>query len=247
MSIIWQDLVVLSILTSFVLFSFVAGSPHSTPQLSQAKGAGELDRYVYPLAPRHEAPEIVIDISESPESKAWAEAAKSLVKDWYPLALSMLSTQDFKRPEKITLIFKKEIDVPAYAGGDAITINAKWVAEHPDDLGMVVHELVHVLQRYPRNRANTGWLTEGIADYIRWWRYEPEGPRPRITENSKMTDGYRVTAYFLAWAGKKYDLRLVPALDAALRKGEDPMPVFEKHFGKGADVVWKEFVAAVHR
>ena len=137
--------------------------------------------------------------------------------------------------------------MPAYASGGSITINAKWITEHPDDLGMVIHELVHVLQQYPRNRANTGWLVEGIADYIRWWRYEPEAPRPRITEASKMTDGYRVTAYFLAWAGKRYDLRLVPGLDAALRKGEDPMPVFQKVCGKSAVEVWKEFVSATSR
>jgi hypothetical protein len=207
----------------------------------------DLSRHIYPLAPRSEAPPVLIDVTDSPESKQWAEAAKKLVEDWYPVVIALLSTQDYKKPNEIKLIFKKEINVPAYASGDGITINAKWIAEHPDDLGMVIHELVHVLQQYPRNRANTGWLVEGIADFIRWWRYEPEGPRPRITENSKMTDGYRVTGYFLAWAGKKYDLRLVPSLDAALRKGEDPMPVFEKYCGKKADEVWKEFVAATSR
>jgi hypothetical protein len=62
-----------------------------------------------------------------------------------------------------------------------------------------------------------------------------------------MTDGYRVTAYFLAWASKKYDLRLVPALDKALRKAEDPMPVFEQVTGKAPDALWKEFVAATKR
>jgi hypothetical protein len=237
----WQHLRVialrLSILTSFLSFSLVG----------LCSGQDSLAKYVYPMAPRHEAPKIVIDVTDSPDSKVWAEAARSLVKEWYPIAIAMLSTQDFKRPQKITLVFKKDLNVPAYASGDAITINGKWISEHPDDLGMVIHELVHILQQYPRNRANTGWLTEAIADYIRWWRYEPEGPRPRITENSKMTDGYRVTAYFLAWAGKKYDLRLVPSLDAALRKGEDPMPVFAKFCGKNADEVWKEFVAAASR
>ena len=221
------------ILTLCLLLSLAATAQH------------ELSKHIYPLAHRSEAPNIVIDVTDSPESRPWAETAKKLVQDWYPIVISMLATQEFKRPDEIMLIFKKDLNVPAYASGGSITINGKWIAEHPDDLGMVIHELIHVLQQYPRNRANTGWLTEGIADYIRWWRYEPEAPRPRITENSKMTDGYRVTAYFLAWAGKKYDLRLVPQLDAALRKGEDPMPVFEKLCGKNADNVWKEFSAAV--
>ena len=207
----------------------------------------DLSRHIYPLAPSTAAPKVVIDVTDSPDSKAWAETAKTLVEAWYPMVVSMLSTHDFKPPAEIKLVFKKDLNVPAYASGGSITINGKWIAEHPDDLGMVIHELVHVLQQYPHNRANTGWLTEGIADYIRWWRYEPEAPRPRITENSKMTDGYRITAYFLAWAGKKYDLRLVPSLDAALRKGEDPMPIFEKLCGKSGDEVWKEFASATSR
>jgi hypothetical protein len=207
----------------------------------------DLSRHIYPLSPRRDCPPITIDVTDSPESKVWAVAAKKLIQDWYPIAVSLLSTKDFKSPSEIKLVFKKEIDVPAYASGDGITISGKWIAEHPNDLGMVIHELTHVLQQYPRNKEDIGWLVEGIADYVRWWRYEPEAARPRITENSKMRDGYRVTAYFLAWAGKKHDLRLVPSLDEALRKGEDPYPVFAKLTGKAADDVWKEFVAATSR
>ena len=187
---------------------------------------------------------MVIDVTDSPASKAWAETAKKLVQDWYPVALSLLSTNEFNAPKELKLVFKKDLNVPAYASGATITINGKWIAEHPDDLGMVIHELTHVIQQYPHNKADIGWLTEGIADYVRWWRYEPESVRPRITERSAMKDGYRVTAYFLAWVGKKYDLRLVPALDAALRKGQDPMPVFSKMTGKAAEELWKEFAAA---
>ena len=207
----------------------------------------DLEKFTYPLEARRESPAVKIDVSDAPETTKWAEVAQKLVKDWYPIVVSLLSTRDLKQPREIMLVFKKDVDVPAYASGDSITINAKWVTEHPDDLGMVIHELVHVVQKYPRNRREIGWLTEGIADYVRWWRYEPEAQRPRITMDSKMTDGYRVTAYFLAWAGKKYDLRLVPQLDAALRKGDDPIAAFEKVCQKPADKVWEEFVAATSR
>jgi len=44
---------------------------------------------------------------------------------------------------------------------------------------MIVHELVHVVQAYPENRANMGWLAEGIADYIRFWKYEPQTRQAR--------------------------------------------------------------------
>jgi hypothetical protein len=209
---------------------------------------GALSRHVYPLAKRLEAPPITVDVSEIPEAKAWGEAAKSVVQTWYPTVTSLLATESWKPPKQIKIVIKKEISAPAWASGDTITVSGKWITQRPDDLGMMVHELTHIVQSYPRNEANVGWLVEGIADYIRWWRYEPEAPRPKIDpEKSKHTDAYRTTAYWLAWASRKYDMRLVPALDRELRKGKDPMPVFLSTTGKTADELWKEFVTSLSR
>jgi len=204
-----------------------------------------LERYIYPLAPQRPCPPVAVDVTDFPQGKEWGAAARSLVEGWYPLIVSLLSTQEFKQPSKITLTIKKEISAPAYASGDEITINGKWITDHPGDLGMVIHELTHVIQRYPGSKFESGWLVEGIADYVRWWRYEPEAKRQHITDKNKITDGYGVTASFLAWASKKYDSRLVPMLDSALRKAADPMPVFRSVTGKSADDLWKEFLAAV--
>ncbi len=205
----------------------------------------DLDRHIYPLARQLETPPVVLDVAEFPESKAWGEAAKALVEKWFPIVTSMLSTQDYKVPEQIRIRILPTANAPAFASGSTITINGKWITDRPDDLGMVIHELVHVVQQYPRNANKPGWLVEGIADYIRWWRYEPEAPRPRIVyEKAKHTDSYRTTAYFLAWVSRRYDMRLVPALDLALRKAEDPMPVFAKLTGKQVEDLWKEFIAS---
>lgn len=202
-----------------------------------------LARHIYPMAKPLVCPRVVVDVSEFPEGKAWGEAAKGLVESWFPIVTSMLSTHEYSVPEEIRLVIRKEISAPAFASGSTITINGKWITQRPDDLGMVVHELVHVVQRYPNSRTKPGWLVEGIADYIRWWRYEPEAPRPRINvERANYSDSYRTTAYWLAWVSKKYDMRLVPALDLALRSREDPMPIFEKMTGKSPESLWKEFV-----
>jgi hypothetical protein len=193
------------------------------------------------------APPVVVDASDLPEAQAWGDAAKALVQVWYPAVVAMLATEDFKTPREIRLVIKKSLNVPAYASGGTITINGKWITDHPDDLGMVIHELVHVVQQYPASRNKPGWLVEGIADYIRWWRYEPElhatrGRTKIDPQKSKYTDSYRTTAMWLAWCGRRYDMRLVPQLDAALRKGENPIPVFAKLTGKGPEELWKEFV-----
>lgn len=203
----------------------------------------DLARHVYPLAKRLDCPPVVIDVSDFPESQAWGDAAKALVESWFPTVCSLLATEEYKPPKEIKLVIKKSINSPAYASGGTITINGKWITDHPDDLGMIVHELTHVVQSYPRNQKKPGWLVEGIADYVRWWRYEPEAKRPRIDpEKNKYSDSYRVTAYWLAWVSKKYDMRLVPAIDLALRKAEDPMPIFAKMTGKEPEELWKEFL-----
>lgn len=202
-----------------------------------------LARHVYPLAKPLPVPTINLDVTDAPYTKAWGEKAKEVVISWYPMVTSLLATETWKAPNEINIVIKKELNVPAYAAGNTLTINGKWITDHPDDVGVMVHELAHIVQSYPRNKVDTGWLVEGIADYIRWWRYEPEAPRPRINvEKAKYTDAYRTTAYWLAWVSRKYDMRLVPALDAELRKGDDPMPIFEKFTKKKADELWKEFI-----
>jgi hypothetical protein len=188
------------------------GTPAAVP------GPG-LDRHMYPLSKAPATPPVVVDASDFPEGQAWGDAAKKLVEIWFPRVCELLATEDYRVPAEIKLVIKKEINVPAYASGGTITINGKWITQHPDDLGMAVHELVHVVQQYPNSRNKPGWLVEGIADYIRWWRYEPEyhavRGRPRIDpEKSKYTDSYRTTGYFLAWASKKHHMGLVPALEA---------------------------------
>ncbi|MGV3614001.1 MAG: basic secretory protein-like protein [Fimbriimonas sp.] len=204
-----------------------------------------LARHVYPLSPALTTPPVVIDVTDAPHTKAWAEKAKALVEAWYPTVTSLLATESYKPPKTIKLTFKKEISAPAWAANGEITINGKWITEHPDDLGMVIHELTHIVQSYSWNRT-PGWLTEGIADYVRWWRYEPEAPRPKVDPvKASYKDAYRTTAAFLAWSSRKYDMRLVPALDRAIRERRDPLAEFSRLTGKDVDALWAEYVATL--
>lgn len=202
----------------------------------------DIQKHIYPLSKPIPAPEITIDVAAAPDLKEWAESAKSLATEWYPRLTELLSTTGWKSPKKLNFVFREKQDAPAYCTGREISYSIAWVRAHPDDLGMVVHELTHVVQNYPSNKVDTGWLVEGIADYVRWWRYEPESPRSRINfEKASYKDAYRTTAAWLAYVSQKYDRRLVPMLDAALRKGDDPMPIFTSQTGKSADDLWLEF------
>ncbi|MFM9873457.1 MAG: basic secretory protein-like protein [Fimbriimonadaceae bacterium] len=224
--------------------------------LSQQKP--DLDRYVYPRTPEMACPPVEIDVSDFPESEAWAMRAKRLIENWYGPLTALLATDGrdpvthgltgkaYKSNDKIRLVIKKEISAPAWAAGGEITVSGKWITQHPDDLGMIIHELTHVVQAYPDFKGKPGWLVEGIADYTRWWKYEPElhatrGRTKPDFSNAKYTDSYRTTAVWLAFISKKYDMRLVPSLDLEMRSGRDPMPIFEKLTGKSADALWDEF------
>jgi hypothetical protein len=207
-----------------------------------------LERHLYPLAPAKEGepPKFVVDtsdIADNPNGIRWAEEARTLCEQWYPIVQRFLATEEWTPPKEIKLVFKKDLNVPAYAAGSSITISTKWITEHQDDFGCVIHELTHVIQSYPRGRNKPGWLVEGIADYIRFWKYEPEYPRPRIDkEKASYKDSYRTTAAFLAWITSKYDKRIVRTLDKSLRDGTYSDALFEEVTGRNLDALWEEFV-----
>lgn len=207
-----------------------------------------IQRFLYPLAPAKvgDPPVFVIDvtdIADLPDSVRWAEDARTLCEQWHPIVCRFLATDDWTAPKEIKLVFKKELKVPAYASGSTITISGPWIKQHPDDFGCVIHELTHVIQAYPNSRGKPGWLVEGIADYIRFWKYEPEVPRPHIDrEKASYRDSYRTTAAFLAWVSSKYDRRLVPKLDKALRDGKYTDAIFGEVTGRNLDALWEEFV-----
>jgi len=213
-------------------------------QTPAANPFADLDKYIYPLAPEIPCPPVTTDTTDAPEVQPWADKAKALVTEWFPKVCQLLATEGWKPPKEVHLVFKRDIGPPAYTVGHTITIKVPWITAHPDDFGMVIHELTHVIQNYPNGADRPGWLVEGMADYVRWWRYEPEGPHPKITERNKYTDSYRVTAEFLAWCQHHENYHLVTELDRAMRHGEDPMPVFQKVTGKDVDALWSEFEAA---
>lgn len=187
---------------------------------------------------------VVFDGTPDDATKAWAGEAAALVREWWPQVARLLATENFRSPEQLTLFFKPELKVPAYRTAEGLYINVSWITKRPDDFGMVIHEMTHAIQDYRKAPRDAGWLVEGIADYIRYWHYEPEASRPRFDPaKASYRDAYGTTATFLAWLVAKHDRRIVRRLDAALRKGEYKDALFEEITGKNLDTLWQEFIA----
>lgn len=201
---------------------------------------GKVPELIPPLSSR--GLKVTIDVSGAPECAAWAERAREMVLLWYPVVSACLEAPLETKEREIRLVFK-EMPGVAHTQGDVITIAAGWVKKRPDDLGMVLHELVHVVQGYPPSKA--GWLVEGIADYIRFWMAEPAG-QPKVINRAtdSYRSGYRITGAFLAWIEEKYRQPVIRETNRALRAGRYEDALFKQLTGKDLDALWQEFVAS---
>lgn len=189
--------------------------------------------------------EIVIDSSETPELKDWIETKlRPTLEKWYPIIVESLPSEGFTAPDKFTVTFKKDMRGVADTSGTRVRCARDWFQKNLDGeaAGAVVHELVHVAQQY-RSRTNPGWLVEGVADYIRWFQYEPESKRPHPNPaRARYTDSYRTTGAFLDFLIRKRDKDLVKKLNAVMRQGKYTPEVWKEHTGKTVDELWAEYV-----
>ena len=174
--------------------------------------------------------EIDVDVADAPEMKAWADKAARLCERWYPRINDELKSDGFKPVHQITMALKSSYKGVAEAGGSRITGSVKFFKAHPDDLGAMIHETCHIVQRY-RGRGNPGWLVEGVADYVRFFVFEP-GKIGRINAEPHYNDSYRTTAAFLAFVAEKYDKRLVLKLNRLMREGKYTDGAFKELTGK---------------
>jgi hypothetical protein len=190
--------------------------------------------------------EIVLDDSQVPEMKDWCRRAKETAEAWYPVLAQALRIEGYAPPRRVNLTFKKGMDGIAGTSGGNIFCADGWFKAHPDDVGAIIHEVIHVIQSYPK--YDPPWLVEGIADYVRFWVFEPNTPRrPLNPARIRYQDSYQVTGAFLAWAVKTYDKDLVLKLNEARHKAEYNVGLFKQCTGKDLDTLWEEFRASLRK
>jgi hypothetical protein len=180
--------------------------------------------------------------SEDPELKEWVEKAARVCERQYPMICEELRSDGFKPRTTFSMTLKKDYKGVAAAGGGRITGSVKYFKDHPNDVGAMVHETAHIVQSY-RVRGNPGWLVEGIADYIRFYRYEADPQKPPRAERARHDAGYRTSARFLNFVAQKYDKDLVRKLNAAMREGEYKPEIWETLTKKSVGDLaaeWKE-------
>lgn len=163
----------------------------------------------------HQDPLPITVTVTDPSLQAWGAQAKQLLIEWYPKIETILGVSHEPHPAEVQIVIDTHGSGVAGTGGRRIEVNGDYVRKNPKDIGLIVHELAHVVQGYPH--YNPSWLVEGIADYVRWFNYEPESKRPHPNPAKlKYQDGYRGVAAFLNWAADTYNPHLVQILNQSL-------------------------------
>ena len=159
----------------------------------------------------------------------------------YPAEASTYNTNTLK-----TVVFFVD---PQYTGVAAtsdgiVRFNPQWFHKHPADVDVVTHEVMHLVQAYPES-AGPGWLTEGIADYVRYQlgvnNAGAQWVLPEYNTKQSYENAYRVTARFLVWIEKNKHAGIVKQLDAALRAGKYTPAIWKNLTGQTTDELWNEY------
>ena len=192
--------------------------------------------------------EITFDTTAAPELKDWAaDKLAPVLAEWYPKIVVLLPSEGFVAPTHFKIIIKP-MDGVAYTVGTDVMANSTWLKSeiHGEAVGALVHEAVHVVQQYglaqrnnPEATRSPGWLVEGMADYVRWFKYEPQSHGADIVWMRKLKHfsprydaSYRVSANFLNWLTENYDQNIVTQLNEAMREGRYSDGLWEKYTGK---------------
>jgi hypothetical protein len=190
--------------------------------------------------------EFVVDVTDAPEMKEWAENAARVCERQYPMLCDELMSGGFKPLTVIRLTLRNNYNGVAAAGGGRITGSVKYFKANASDVGALVHETAHCVQMY-RGRGNPGWLVEGVADYVRFFKYEATKPKPLAPERAKFDGSYRTTAAFLAFVTDKYDPQIVRKLNAVMREGKYKPEVWKEFTGLTVEELGREWQKSLAR
>lgn len=136
-------------------------------------------------------------------------------------------------------------DGVAATSGGKVVYNPKWFLKNPEDIDVVTHEVMHIVQDYGNN-AGPWWVTEGIADYVRYvYGVNNEAAKwslPKLTSSQKYDNSYRITARFFDWI-ERNNPGFVKKLDAAMRDHTWSTETWKQLAGKDIGELWAAYKA----
>ncbi|MEZ6037356.1 MAG: family 16 glycoside hydrolase [Planctomycetota bacterium] len=169
--------------------------------------------------------EVRVDAAAAPALREWCDdELMPVLLQWYPRIVALLAADGDATPTQVDIRFAATGPAVAATENGRVTCNASWLADNlrGQATGALVRELVRVAQHYDGGGdARPAWLMDGIADYVRWFVFEPKaGGGVDDMSDARHDTGGRVTASFLAWALRVHGKDLLAKLDATLRAND---------------------------
>jgi len=172
--------------------------------------------------------------------------SQKLIDTYFKVYPKLVKKFNKKSTRIVTFVIDPNYNGVAATSNGRVIFSSKYMTAHPGDIDIVTHETMHIVQGYGGRSGMPGWLTEGIADYIRYaFGVDNIGggwSLPKFSEKQSYKNSYRITARFLAWLEYSGHKGIVKKLDQAGRdKAYDNGLIWEKLAGKNIDDLWKDY------
>src|SRR5882762_9459549 len=89
-----------------------------------------------------------------------------LVKTFYTVYPELAKEYNPATLKDVKMVVDTSYKGVAATADGKVTIASSWLHKRPEDIDVVTHEVMHIVQDYGET-VGPGWLTEGIADYAR--------------------------------------------------------------------------------
>lgn len=167
-----------------------------------------------------------------------------LIKTFFTVYPQEVKQYNLKATRLVVLVIDPAYTGVAAASSGIIRINPDWLKKNPEDIDVVTHEAMHLVQSYP-NRSGPGWITEGIADFVRHqFGVNNEAANWKLTPfkyEHHYTNAYRITARFFLWIEQRYKKGLIQQLDAVMRNKTYSTDFWLKATGFTVDSLWSKY------
>lgn len=175
-----------------------------------------------------------------------ATEQQRLVTTFFTVYPELAKEYNKKTLKEVTMVIDTTYKGVAETANGKVTINYIWLHKHPEDIDVVTHEVMHIVQDYGES-SGPGWLTEGIADFARNKfgvnNAAAKWALPDYKPTQNYDNAYRVTARFLYWIEEKVKPGIVKELDKQMREHTYTDETFKNLTGKNVDELWKDYIA----
>ncbi len=166
-----------------------------------------------------------------------------LVETFFTVYPEMMAAFNRDAPRTVRLSVERKYKGVAATAGNTIHVNPNWFHHNPEDLDVITHEGMHVVQQY--RQWNPGWLVEGIADYARHKfgvnNAVAKWSLPDYEAKQNYDNAYRITARFLVWLEARVKPGIVTTLDRSMRDGTYSPETWTQQTGKSVEALWQDY------